>query len=90
MAMTDAERDAEVAPFDREDIAPGKPLTKADRQRHCNARRRGRPVVGRGAMRITTCVEKGLLAETDHFARMHGLSRAQVISRGLKKLLRSA
>ena len=33
MEMSDAERDAEVAPFERE-FVPTKPLTRKDRERH--------------------------------------------------------
>jgi hypothetical protein len=79
--------------FEREDLSPPKPLTKADRQLLRQARehaRRGRPVVGRGAAKISATIEKELLGEADRYAHRHGLSRSQLIAEGLKAVLRKA
>jgi hypothetical protein len=71
----------------------GKPLTAADRAKFHKAREHarkvklGRPRVGRGAARITTTVERSLLQRADRFAKAHGLSRAQLIARGLEAVL---
>lgn len=43
MAMTDAERDTEVAKYDQEDLSMGKPLTPQQRKQWNMAKRRGRP-----------------------------------------------
>jgi hypothetical protein len=68
---------------------PGKPLDAATKARLARAlaapkRRRGRPVVGAGAERITTTVERDLLAEADKFARRQKMSRAELIALGLR------
>lgn len=53
-----------------------KPLTARDRQLHRQARRRGRPKVGRGAKRVMVTVELGLLKEADAHAKRLGMSRS--------------
>ncbi len=88
MAMTDAERDREVAQFDRSGV-PGKPLTSAQRAQHRRARNKGgRPVVGKGARRVLVSIEGGLLDESDRFAKQIGVNRSQLIARGLKLAIR--
>ena len=84
--MTTAELRAATRKFDRT-LVPGEPLTPAMRARLRRARRRGRPVIGQGAQRITTTVERQLLARADAFAKAHGVSRAELIARGLKAIL---
>jgi hypothetical protein len=90
MAMTDAERDAEVARFDSEDLSPPRPLSKTDRQRHRKARLRGRPKVGKGAKRVMVSVERGLLKEADGYAKAQGMSRSELIGRALRGVLGKA
>jgi hypothetical protein len=53
-------------------------------------RRRGRPVVGQGAKRVQVSVEGGLLKRADAYAARHGLTRAQLVARGLKLALADA
>lgn len=74
-----------------------RPLTPQERSRFERAigrsgqRGRGRPKIGHGARRISVTVEKHLLGRADQFAKQHGLSRAEVIARGLElALCRSA
>lgn len=50
-------------------------------------RGRGRPVVGKGAERVTTSIERGLLKEADAYAEAQGISRAEMIARGLRLVL---
>jgi len=90
MAMTDAQRDAEVAKFDKEDLAPGKALTKSERNRFEKAVQRGRPRLGLGAEKIRISVERGLLMKTDQLAKRLHVTRSQLIADGLRKLLKSA
>lgn len=91
MSLSDAEKDREVAAYDREiDLSELRPLTAADRKLHAKARKRGRPRIGRGAKRIQVTMERGLLARADAFARQNRLTRAQVMARGVQVLLSGA
>lgn len=92
--MTTAElRDATRAFDEPFAFEKGKPLTAAERAKfrkareHAKKAKLGRPRVGRGATRITTTVERSLLQRADRFAKAHGLSRAQLIARGLEAVI---
>lgn len=89
MAMTDAQRDAEVAQFDKEDLAPGKPLTAAQRKQWESARRRGRPVkpAAERAARVLVTIPPGLLKKADAYANSHGLSRAALFALGIQRVI---
>jgi hypothetical protein len=50
---------------------------------------RGRPVGGKGAERVTTSIERGLLNEADAYSEAKGISRAEMIARGLRLVLAS-
>ena len=65
----------------------GKPLEAKDRKAHAAARRRGRPRIGLGAEKIRVTIERGLLREADRFARSRGMSRSEMIARGLRAVL---
>ncbi len=65
----------------------GKPLTAADRKRHAVAWKRGRPRIGLGAEKVRVTIEKGLLREADLFARASGMSRSELVARGLRAIL---
>jgi len=65
-----------------------KPLTSGDRRIHRQARRRGRPKVGRGAKRVMVTVELGLLKEADAHAKRIGMSRSELIANGIRSMLR--
>ncbi|MDB5292287.1 MAG: hypothetical protein JWL69_3528 [Phycisphaerales bacterium] len=99
MALTDAQRDAEVAVFDRHPEGfPGKPLRESDKALHRKARARGlavargagRPMVGKGAKIVPISIERGLLKEVDSFARRHKLKRSQMVAQGLRLLMKKA
>lgn len=90
MAMSDADRDAEVAQYDKEDLSPPKPLTKAGRELHRKAKLRGRPKVGKGAKRVMVSVERGLLKKADGYAKGRGLSRSELIAHALQTVLGKA
>jgi hypothetical protein len=89
MAMTDAQRDAEVAVFDKEDLSPGKPLSPRERRTFDRIVKRGRPPVGQGAEKIRISLERGLLKQTDKLARTLRLSRSQLIATGLRRMLQN-
>jgi hypothetical protein len=96
MAMTPAQRAAEVAQYDREDLSPGKPLGPADKAMFRRAAARGarakigRPTVGRGAKIVPVSVERTLLEEADRYAKQHGLKRSQMVAEGLRLMMRRA
>lgn len=52
-------------------------------------RKRGRPTSGEGIKVISVSLEKGLLAEADKLAKTQGVSRARLITRGLRAVLAS-
>ena len=89
--MTTAEKDAFAKQFDR-DIPESEyeePTSeeKAKLRRAMQKLRRGRPKIGKGAKRVLVTIERGLLEETDSFAKRLGVSRAALISKGLRRVL---
>lgn len=50
-------------------------------------RKPGRPRIGSGAQRVQVTVERRLLARADAYAKSRGMSRAQLVSLGLRKLV---
>jgi hypothetical protein len=91
LALTDAEKDEEVAQYERpiplsRDGLPGEPLTPGMKKAWREAKRklRGRPVVGRGAKRILVTVERGLLDDADRFAKGRQMKRSELIAVGLR------
>jgi hypothetical protein len=71
-------------------LKESKPLTATMRRMHRIAAKRGRPRVGKGAAKLYISMERGLLKQADHFARIHGMSRSQLISQGIRAVLESA
>jgi hypothetical protein len=65
----------------------GRPLNRRERQRHAKARKRGRPQIGEGAEKIRVSIERGLLVKSDAYARKHGMSRSELIAKGLKAIM---
>ena len=50
-------------------------------------RGRGRPKIGQGAARILTTIEKGLLKRVDRHRKSRGLTRAEMIAKGLELVM---
>ena len=93
MALSDAEKEREVAPFNEEFVADkARPLTPEQRRLWQKAQNRkpGRPMVGKGVKVIALSVEKDLLRRADTQAKREGISRAQFFARGVQSLLASA
>jgi len=95
LALSPEEKEREYQAVDREFIwAETKPLTAEDRKAwkkfRERVRTRGRPKVGQGAKVVSVSIEGGLLKRTDALARRKGVSRAQLVARGLKMLLRAS
>jgi hypothetical protein len=88
--MTTAELRAATRQYDEPTVGnklPGRPLTKAQREHFESLRGRGRPTVGQGAKVISLSVERQLLAQADARARALGISRAELVARGLRTVL---
>lgn len=89
MAMTPAQRDAEVAQYDRE-FVPTKPMSSTGKQLHKRARRKpGRPRVGQGAKRLTITMERELIARADALAKRKRWTRSQLFAQGVRTLLKA-
>ncbi len=78
------------AEFDREFVADSfGPLTAEAKRRLRRARRkRGRPRIGAGSKAVSVTIEKGLLKQIDRVARRRKTTRARLIARGLRVVLR--
>jgi len=89
LALPNHLKDREVARFNGEmPGVPGEPLTVADKALHARARKRGRPRIGKGAKTIALTMELGLLRRADAQAKREGISRAQLVARGLQAVLK--
>ena len=80
---------AATAEFDESVIDRSRPMNAAERGRWKAAQRRGRPRVGKGAKAVSVTIEAGLLERADRMAKKLGLTRAQLIARGLVEVLRA-
>jgi hypothetical protein len=86
--LTDAERDAFVKQYDRPiPKSETRPLTKAERERYERAigrkPRKAASKTKRQTQRLFITLERGLVADLDAHARKLGLSRSELIARGL-------
>jgi len=89
LALSDSQKNKEVARYDREMPGlPGKALTPAEKALHTRARGRGRPRIGKGSKTIALTMELDLLRRADERAKSEGISRAQLIAKGLQLVLR--
>jgi hypothetical protein len=67
---------------------PALPQTAEDVAQQCRAKNKGgRPRKGRGAQTVSLTVEKALLARSDAYAKRLGVSRAELVQRGLNAIL---
>jgi hypothetical protein len=92
LSLSDAEKDAEVAQFEREiPLSESRPLNAAERKQWRRVKRRlGRPKVGQGAKMVAVSIERGLLQRADRYAKRHAMKRAELIAAGLKLVLAKA
>lgn len=92
-ALPDAEKERQVAEFDREFVAETfGPLPAAQRKLWAKAKRRkpGRPRKGEGVKTIALSVEKGLLRRTDALAKRRKITRADLVAEALEAQLAKA
>jgi len=89
LALPDAEKNRIAAEFDKEMVMDTfRPLSAEQRRLWAKAkRRRGRPVVGKGVKVISLSMEIGLLKDTDAWAKRQGISRSQLVAKGLRKVI---
>lgn len=89
MAMDAKQLARATAEFNQELVVDkSRPLTNEEEQQWGKAKRkRGRPTIGNGVKVISVSLEKDLLERATRLARKLGISRAQLISRGLQGLL---
>ena len=90
LALSDAQKDAQVARFDRGEIplSRSRPLTASQRKQWNRIRRGlGRPRIGQGAAIVPISIERGLLKEVNAFAKAHHLKRSQMVAEGLRMVL---
>jgi len=72
-------------------LAESRPLNRRERAiRRSIKRKAGRPRIGKGTTNISVSLEKGLLKRADAYARRRGMSRSELIARGVEVLLGSA
>jgi hypothetical protein len=92
IALSDAEKDAQVAPYEKgTDPRDWHPLTPAQRRQWSRIKRKvGRPRVGKGAKIVPVNIERGLLKEADSFAKQHKLKRSQMVAEGLRLVMKRA
>lgn len=73
--------------FNRE-FVPTQPLTTAMKSQLKRVKlKRGRPVKGSGAKVISLSVERGLLDLADAMAKKQGMTRADLVARGIHAVL---
>ena len=89
-ALTAAELEKMSAEFDGEFVADTfePPGPKAKERLRRAKRTRGRPRVGAGSQPICVTVEKTLLTKIDRIAKRRRTTRAKLIARGLKAVLK--
>jgi hypothetical protein len=88
LALSDVQKDAQVARFENGEIAPSRALNAAERRQWRRIKRRmGRPTVGKGAKVVAVTIERGLLDRVNRYAKAHGLKRAELIARGLELIM---
>ena len=92
--MNTAELAAATAEYDRPWTGPGLPgkaLTAGQRAQHRRAKahaKAGRPKIGGGAQIVPVSIERGLLTQVDAFAQRHHLKRSQMVTEGLRLVMR--
>lgn len=95
LALSSEEKECQYRAIDREfSRAETKPLTVRQRKAWNKFRKRrrsaGRPKVGEGAKVVSLTIEGGLLKRADALAKREGVSRAQLVARGLQMVLRAS
>lgn len=90
--MTAEELDAEVAEYDRPFVAErrSRPLSANERAQYQHALNRGRAKNVRRPKRAQISIDGTLLKRADAYAKRHGMTRSELIARGLEAMIGSA
>ena len=91
--MNTRELEEATREFDKEFVADhARPLNPAERRMHRKAakRGRGRPRVGKGAVRVDITLERDLLSRADALASSRKIGRSEMVALALEQLLRRA
>jgi|SRR4051812_45412491 len=94
-ALSGEEKEREYRSVDRIfSRKEGRPLTREQRKAWAKFQerrgKRGRPKLGEGAKTVSLTIEGGLLKRADALAKRKGISRAQIVARGLELLLKAS
>jgi hypothetical protein len=94
-ALSDDEKERVYCSVDRVfSRKEGHPLTREQRKAWAKFQerrgKRGRPKVGQGAKTVSLTIEGALLKRADALAKREGMSRAQIVARGLELLLKAS
>lgn len=87
--MTIAELEAAAAIYDHE-FADDQfhEMSPANKRRWARVKKKmGRPKIGKGVKVVSISLEQGLLTKADNLAKKLGISRANLVSRGLTRLV---
>jgi hypothetical protein len=95
IALPDAEKERVANRLEAESperrLARSRPLNPRERQQWRRFKKKaGRPTVGKGSKTISLTVERGLLQEAEAYAKRHGISRSNLVARGLRAVIGSA
>ena len=90
--LTPSERDAEVRKSDRrQSMDKLRPMSARNKLLwEAAQRRRGRPRLGTGAVKVLVTLDPTLLEQADRYAKLQHLKRSQLISRALKNEMKRA
>lgn len=90
LSLSEAEKQKEIAPFEKQELTvKTRPLTPAERKFWNSIKRGlGRPKIGKGAVVVPISLERGFLQEVDAFAKANHLKRSQMVSEGLRLVMR--
>ena len=91
LELTPEERTEYVKRFDEEFVSDkARPMNAVERARWERfKRKRGRPMNGNGATVISISLEKSLLSASDKLAKKKGITRSNLIARGLRAMIAS-
>jgi hypothetical protein len=86
LALPDSEKTRVAENLGKLDLSRhSRPLNAAERELWNRVKKRlGRPRRGEGAKPVNVTIERGLLARADEYAHRNGLTRSQVIARGIE------
>lgn len=92
LALPDAEKERVWESYNREiPFSETRPLNAQERAQWARIKRKpGRPKTGEGAEAVNVTVERGLLRRADAYAKANGLTRAQLVAKGLANVIKPA